>query len=74
MTFEEVIAAIRQHFPDAILGRTAEQGQYFDRAKRLTNYRLYRTDPLCYAAVQGNGKIMWLYLGNGGKICCGDKE
>jgi hypothetical protein len=74
LTFDEVIEAIRRHQPGAILGRTAEQGPYFDRAKRLTNYQLHQADPPWYGAVQANGKIMWLYLGKGGKICCGDKE
>ena len=74
MTFEEVVAAIRQRYPDAPLGRTAEQGQYYERAKRLTNYRMNRVDPPSYEAVQSNGRVMYLYLGKGGKICCGDKE
>lgn len=73
MTFDEVIQAILQQQPDAVLGRTAEQGHYFERAKRLTNYQLHTADPPCYQAIQANGKIMWLYLGQGMKICCGDK-
>jgi hypothetical protein len=74
LSFEAVIRAIREHYPEAVLGRTAEAGQYFERARHLTNYHLHTSDPPCYTAVQPNGKTMWLYLGRGGKICCGDKE
>jgi hypothetical protein len=74
MTFDAVIRAIRERHPDAVLGRTAEQGQYFDRASRLTNYRMHTADPPWYGAIQPNGKTMWLYLGKGGRISCGDKE
>lgn len=73
-TFEEVIQAIRELHPYAPLGRTAEQGLYRERAGRLANYQMYEGNPVCYVAVQPNGKVMWLYLGRGGKICCGDKE
>lgn len=73
MTFDAVIRAILTSYPDAVLGRTAEQGQYFERARWLTNYQMYTSDPPCYQAVQSNGKTMWLYLGKGRKICCGDK-
>jgi hypothetical protein len=73
LTFDEVVQFIRLRYPDAVMGKTAEQGQYFERAKRLTNYRLHSEDPLYYAAVQANGKTMWLYLHKSGKICCGDK-
>ncbi len=73
-TFEEVIKAILASHPGAPLGRTVEQGPYHKRAKGMTKYRLYTADPPWYGAVQPNGKTMWLYLGKGGKICCGDKE
>lgn len=73
-TFEEVIQAIRVLHPDAPLGRTAEYGQYYERARGLANYQMYEDNPVCYVAIQPNGKVMWLYLGRGGKICCGDKE
>jgi hypothetical protein len=74
LTFDEVIQAIRAHYPEADLGQTAQQGNYYERARRLTNYHLHTSDPPWYGAVQPNGRTMWLYLGKGGKICCGDKD
>lgn len=73
-SFDEVIHSIREVHPEAPLGRTAEQGQFFERAKGLTSFQMYEDNPSCYFAIQPNGRIMWLYLGKGGKICCGDKE
>lgn len=74
LTFDEVIRAIHARYPDAPLGETAKQGQYFERARDLINYQMRTGDPPCYAAIQPNGNTMWLYLGRGGKICCGDKK
>lgn len=74
MTFDAAIRAIRERHPEAVLGRTAERGPYFERARHLTNYQMRASDPPWYGAIQPNGKTMWLYLGRGGKICCGDKE
>jgi serine/threonine protein kinase len=73
LTFDEVIAAIRQLEPNAGMGSTADGGPYYEKACRLTNYEMFEGDPLRYGAMQSNGRMMWLYLGRGKKICCGDK-
>jgi hypothetical protein len=74
MTFEEVIKAILASHPGATLGATVQWGQFFERAKDMANFLMYQADPPWYGSAQPNGKTMWLYLGKGSKICCGDKE
>ena len=74
MTFQEVIEALQQVQPGAQLGKSAQLGgTYYDRAYALVNYQMHEGDPRRYGAMQANGSMMWLYIGKGGKIFCGDK-
>jgi hypothetical protein len=74
MTFNQVIAAIRRIKAGAELGRTAQHGQYFQKAIKMTNFVSHNGDPLRYRADKpGGGYPMWLYFGARGTICCGDK-
>jgi len=73
MNFQEAVEAVRRAAPETPLGLTAQQGVYFEKARRLNNFEMHPGDPTRFGARQVNGKTMWVYLSVRGTVCCGDK-
>lgn len=74
MKFMQALAQLQRAYPLAPIGRTASQGQYYDRATRMT-FEKHPERPNVFRAFSPRGKEMWLYYSKAtGRICCGDKD
>ncbi|HLX60343.1 MAG TPA: hypothetical protein VKX17_03580 [Planctomycetota bacterium] len=71
MSFDEAIRSLRSIAPGAELGLTATRGQYFEQAQYMD---FERFDDRTFSSRGSQGKTMWLYIGKGGKIYCGNKD
>ncbi len=73
MNFQQVIAILQQRYPEAPIGNTAVQGQYYDRAVNITDYE--EREHGVFVGHGVNGKEMWVYHSDAKNvICCGDKD
>lgn len=66
------MAELREVRPDAAVGKTAKQGQYYNQA---LNMDFSKQNAITYTATGKSGNVMWLYVNEKlNRICCGNKE